>query len=64
MIRGNIMEEKFFSGYCFQIDQARIVDAEFEAGQLDSVDCGYENCLHRDKCEIGKKITEAVRPAK
>ena len=58
------MEEKFFSGYCFQIDQARIVDAEFDAGQLNSVDCGYETCLHREKCEIGKRISEELKASK
>ena len=56
------MEELFLSGYCFQADQARIVDAEFDGCELLDVDCGYENCLHREKCEIGKRITERREP--
>jgi len=54
-------EECFFSGYCFQADQARMVDAEFEDGKLIEADCLYETCLHREKCEIGKKITETIQ---
>ena len=52
------MEEYLFSGYCFQADQARIVEVECEGGRLEEVDCLYENCLHRGKCEIGKRIAE------
>lgn len=54
-------EELFLSGYCFQVDQARIVDAELENGELIEVDCLYETCLHREKCEIGRRITEALK---
>lgn len=54
-------EESFFSGYCFQADQARIVDAEFEDGMLIDVDCLFETCLYREKCEIGKRILEKVK---
>ena len=50
-------EELILSGYCFQIDQARMVDAELENGALLDVDCLYETCIHRKKCEIGKQIT-------
>lgn len=56
-----MIEEHFFSGYCFQADQARMVDAEFEDGKLIEADCLYETCLYREKCEIGKKITEAIK---
>lgn len=55
-------EECFFSGYCFQADQARMVDAEFEGGKLVEADCLYENCIHREKCEIGKRISEKIKP--
>lgn len=52
------MEELLISGYCFQADQARIVEAEFNGRQLLEVDCLYENCIHRGKCEIGRRIAE------
>lgn len=52
------MEELLISGYCFQIDQARIVEAEFDGAQLLAVDCLYENCIHRGKCEIGRRLAE------
>ena len=51
------MEELMLSGYCFQLDQARIVEAEFDGQELAEVDCLYETCIHRKKCEIGKRIT-------
>ena len=54
------MEELLLSGYCFQLDQARMVEAELEHGTLAEVDCNYETCLHRKKCEIGKRITAAL----
>lgn len=54
------MTEELYSGYCFQADQARIVAAEFEAGKLMDADCLYETCLHRSKCEIGRRITAAI----
>jgi len=52
------MEEYMLSGYCFQIDQARIVEADFEGRTLTEVDCLYETCIHRKKCEIGRRIAE------
>lgn len=52
------MEEFLLSGYCFQADQARIVEAEFDGHQLLAVDCLYENCMHHKKCEIGRRIAE------
>ena len=50
------MEELILSGYCFQIDQARIVEAEFDGRRLVEADCLYETCIHRKKCEIGKRL--------
>ena len=52
------MEELMLSGYCCQLAQARIVEAEFEGRTLVEVDCLYENCIHRKKCEIGRRIAE------
>ena len=36
-------DEKFLSGYCRQIDGSRTVTVELENGNIDHVDCGYEN---------------------
>ena len=52
------MEEKVFSGYCFQLDQARIVEVELCGGNAVEPDCGYAACIHRAKCEIGKRIAQ------
>ena len=51
-------EEKFFSGYCRQIDQSRMVSVLKENGQLEDVDCCYETCIYCDACTIGKSITQ------
>ena len=50
------MEEKVFSGYCFQLDQARIVEVELCEGNIKEPDCGYFTCVHRVRCGIGKQI--------
>ena len=52
------MEEKVFSGYCFQLDQARIVEVELCEGKIAEPDCGYFTCIHRARCGIGKRIAE------
>lgn len=52
------MEEYIVSGYCFQLDQARIVEAEFQGQELLSADCSFETCIHRRKCEIGRRLQE------
>ena len=51
-------EEKFFSGYCRQIDQSRMVSVLKENGQLEDVDCCYESCIYKDACTVGKDITQ------
>ena len=50
------MEEFMLSGYCFACDQARIVEAELENGVLAEADCNFERCIHREKCEIGRRL--------
>lgn len=53
--------EKILSGYCFQEDHARIVCAEIEKGSLLEADCQYETCIYRDKCQVGRELTEALK---
>ena len=50
------MDELMLSGYCFQCDQARIVEAEVEDGRLIEADCNFDVCLHRGKCAIGRRL--------
>ena len=45
--------EEFITGYCRFIDKSRIVLVE--DGEPD---CAFENCPHKDICDIGKKISE------
>ena len=51
-------EEKFFSGYCRQADQIRMVGCCKEDGDLTDCDCLYETCIYNSECTIGKAITE------
>ena len=53
-------DEKFLSGYCRQIDGSRTVTVELENGNIDHVDCGYENCVHRQNCPIAKQIDSLI----
>ena len=48
--------EKFFSGYCRQLDAARTVEVIVEDGEVTEVDCCYGNCLHQANCPIAKEI--------
>lgn len=52
--------EEFFNGFCKNYDMARTAIGEFreEDGKvvLDQIDCDYDHCLHRDNCEMMKKV--------
>ena len=50
--------ERFFSGYCRQIDGSRMVAAVAQDHILDEVDCCYPNCPYAPNCTIAEKITE------
>lgn len=50
--------EKFFSGYCRQLDSARTVEVIAEDGQITEVDCCYGNCLYEANCPIAREIAE------
>ena len=49
-------DEKFFSGYCRQIDRSRTVTVELTDGKADSIDCCYPDCIHRANCPIAAEI--------
>lgn len=48
--------EKFFSGYCRQLDNARMVEVVVEDGQLAEVDCCFGNCIYEGSCGIAREI--------
>ena len=52
--------EKFFSGYCRQLDGARTVEVIAEDGQITEVDCCYENCIHAPNCTIAQEIRQLI----
>ena len=53
--------EKFFSGYCRQLDGSRMVEVIAEDGEITEVDCCYGNCVYETNCPIAKEISELVK---
>lgn len=51
-------EEKFFTGYCRQLDASRMVEAIFENGQATEVDCCYGSCPYESQCTIAGSIRQ------
>ena len=51
-------DEKFYSGYCRQMDRSRMVAVVTEDGEITEVDCCYGNCVHQGNCMIAKEIDE------
>lgn len=58
---GEIREE-IFSGFCIACNRGQTVTCEFEKKQenweLEEIDCGYRQCIHRSSCQIGKQVEE------
>ena len=50
--------EKFFSGYCRQLDSARVVEVILEDGDITEVDCCYGSCAHEASCPIAQQIAD------
>ncbi len=49
-------EEKFFSGYCRQIDAARMVEVILENGIITEADCCYGSCPYQGSCPIAREM--------
>ena len=50
--------EKFFSGYCRQLDGSRMVEVILQDGQIEEVDCCYGSCIYEPNCQIALRIEE------
>lgn len=50
-------KECFFSGFCRQIDNSRMVAAVKEEGVLLEADCCYPECSYTADCVIAQRIT-------
>ena len=48
--------EKFISGYCKQLDDARMVEVILENGEITEVDCCYGSCIYQANCPIAREI--------
>ena len=53
-------QEAFFSGYCRQLDQTRMVTVVAEDGEVTEVDCCFGNCIYEPNCVIAQKIKDLV----
>ena len=54
-------KETFFSGYCRQIDNSRMVAVVTEGKTLLEADCCYLDCPYAADCVIGQKIDEFLQ---
>jgi len=52
--------EAFFTGYCRNIDESRMVALECEDTCLVSVDCDYQTCPHTQSCTIAQSMTAFI----
>ncbi len=55
--------EEMLSGYCRNIDGARIVLCDMDERQTE-IDCDYECCAYRAECTIGKQIAQLIEQSK
>ena len=53
--------EKFFSGYCRQLDGSRMVEVILEDGEITEVDCCYGNCVYQQNCPIAREMEETTK---
>ena len=53
--------EAFFSGYCRQLDNSRMVAVEAEDNTLLEADCCYRQCPYTGECTIAQKITDFLK---
>lgn len=53
--------EKFLSGYCRQLDNARMVEVLVTDGGLSEVDCCFGSCVYESSCLIAKEIQELLK---
>ena len=50
--------ERYFTGYCRQLDASRMVEVILEDGQIAEIDCCYGSCVHQCNCTIAKEVDE------
>lgn len=54
------MSEHFVSGYCRQLDAARMVELEIEGQEVTEVDCQYGDCPFQTSCQVAQSIEELL----
>ena len=59
-----MIDEKFFNGYCRNIDQSRIVSVEKNDSESWEADCDYSVCPYSGSCPIGKEISNLLNSKK
>lgn len=55
------MSEHFASGYCRQLDAARMVELEVENHEIEFCDCDYGTCPFQTVCKIAESIEEYLK---
>ena len=55
------MSEHFLSGYCRQLDAARMVELEIEGTEISYCDCDYGSCPFQTVCKVAESIEEYLK---
>ena len=53
--------EAFYSGYCRQIDDSRMVAVVAEGTTLVEADCCYPDCPYAPDCPVAQKIADFLQ---
>lgn len=56
-------QEFFFTGYCRQIDQSRMVCIVLENGEIEECGCCFGSCLYEPECPVAAQIRQAKEKA-
>lgn len=56
------MSEHYLSGYCRQLDTARMVEVILEDGRIQELDCSYGDCPFQSACPVAQQIDALRNP--
>lgn len=57
-------KESFISGYCRNLDAARMVEVITEDGRLTEADCDYGTCPYEPNCTVAQQIHELEKDSR
>jgi len=55
------MKECYYTGFCFQTNDTRMVEADFLPDGSVEADCCYGSCEYQGRCVIGCAIADELK---